>query len=200
MIWRADMPIFGRSDSVLTRPLCFVRCRVLQTCIEFHDRYFDADLGHGERVLLGQRGGNPVIASAREDGCTDALLFADDVALDRSRCLILAMLKVILSCTIVPPVMSTGSHPLNSKRSSWRSSKARNSVSVIGLRRPTFMLRNLARAAPDVCAARVYPAGAVSRAFCFAMSSSHGPGNRPRFTTSGANTLSWRGHFSRGNS
>lgn len=87
---RADMPNFGRSGSVLTRPLCFVRCRVLQTCIEFHDRYFDADLGHGERVLLGQRGGNPVIASAREDGCTYALLFEDDVALDRSRCLILA--------------------------------------------------------------------------------------------------------------
>src|SRR5262249_42447354 len=41
-----------------------------------------------------------------------------------------------------------------------------------------------------------YPAAAR----CCAISSSHGPGNRPRFTTSGANTLSWRGHFSRGNS
>jgi hypothetical protein len=41
---------------------------------------------------------------------------------------------------------------------------------------------------------------AVWAARCFAISSSHGPGNRPRFTTSGANTLSWRGHFSRGSS
>ena len=94
----------------------------------------------------------------------------------------LRRLNVIRSCAIVPPVIATGWKPSNSKRSSWRDSHARNSATVIGLRSATF----------------IYCAGTAAR--CFAISSSHGPGNRPRFTTSGANTLSWRGHFSRGSS
>ena len=63
---------------------------------------------------------------------------------------------------------------------------------------------------PNFCCRR-FAASAVERKTRYAVavarrrppnfgSSSQGPGNKPRLTTSGAKTWSWRGHFSRGSS